>query len=71
MLGIPHAESPPEDSAAKKPPRPYQHRKDYVMENLCYKVKTPLRIDGRLDEDAWRKAPWSPRFVDEIGRAHV
>ena len=37
------------------------------MENLCYKVKTPLRIDGHLDEEAWRKAFWSPRFIDVIG----
>ena len=37
------------------------------MENICYRTRTPLCIDGRLEEDAWKKAPWSHRFVDVIG----
>ncbi|HIT35420.1 MAG TPA: carbohydrate-binding family 9-like protein [Candidatus Faecousia intestinavium] len=37
------------------------------MENICYRTQTPLCIDGRLEEDAWKKAPWSHRFVDVIG----
>ena len=37
------------------------------MENICYKTRTPMTIDGYLDEEAWKKAPWSPRFIDVIG----
>ena len=33
---------------------------DYV----CYRTNGPLTIDGRLDEDAWAKAPWLGPFVD-------
>jgi hypothetical protein len=32
----------------------------------AYRIDSPLTIDGRLDEPAWRKAPRSPRFVDLI-----
>jgi hypothetical protein len=31
-----------------------------------YRTRTPLRIDGRLDEAAWTAAPKSPRFVDMV-----
>jgi len=30
----------------------------------AYYVPQPLRINGRLDDAAWRQAPRSPRFVD-------
>lgn len=33
---------------------------------VCYRTRTPLRIDGRLDADAWTAAPKSPRFVDMV-----
>ncbi len=32
-----------------------------------YRCRTPLVIDGRLDEPSWLVAPRSPRFVDVIG----
>ena len=32
----------------------------------CYKTNNPLVIDGRLSEEAWEKAPKSPRFVDMV-----
>jgi len=32
----------------------------------AYYVPRPLRINGRLDDAAWRQAPRSPRFVDLI-----
>jgi hypothetical protein len=33
----------------------------------CYRTRSPLLIDGKLDEPAWQKAPQSPRFIDVIG----
>ncbi|MFM1768905.1 MAG: hypothetical protein RJA22_1434 [Verrucomicrobiota bacterium] len=35
-----------------------------VARYTAYRTDQPLRIDGRLDEAAWRHAPTSPRFVD-------
>lgn len=35
----------------------------------CPRAATPVRIDGRLDEDAWRLAPWTTDFVDIEGAA--
>ncbi len=34
---------------------------------ICYRTDTPLKIDGRLNEDAWQKAPWTNEFVDIEG----
>lgn len=34
---------------------------------VCYRTTAPLTIDGKLDEAAWRAAPWSERFVDIDG----
>jgi hypothetical protein len=34
---------------------------------ICYRTTTPLTIDGRLDEPAWRAAPWSDPFIDILG----
>ena len=34
---------------------------------MCYRTITTLSIDGRLDEEAWRAAPWSEPFVDIDG----
>lgn len=39
------------------------------MNNLdytCYRTRSPLTIDGRLDEEVWQKAPRSPRFADIV-----
>jgi hypothetical protein len=33
----------------------------------CFRAVRPIRIDGRLDDSAWRKAPWSGWFVDIQG----
>jgi hypothetical protein len=35
---------------------------DYV----CYRVRTPPALDGRLDAAGWRQAPRSPRFGDMV-----
>ncbi len=39
------------------PPRQY----------ICYRTDVSLDIDGRMDEAAWRAAPWSDEFVDIEG----
>ena len=36
-------------------------------EYVCRRVRTPLRIDGRLDDSAWRRAAWTADFVDIEG----
>jgi hypothetical protein len=33
----------------------------------CYRTRSLLAIDGKLDEFAWQKVPQSPRFIDVIG----
>jgi hypothetical protein len=35
---------------------------------VCYRAGGPLEIDGRLDEESWRKAPWTEDFVDIEGK---
>ena len=37
-----------------------------IAHYTAYHVSESFRIDGRLDEKAWRQAPRSPRFVDII-----
>jgi lysophospholipase L1-like esterase len=34
---------------------------------LCYRATRPITIDGKLDEAAWKDAPWSDLFVDIEG----
>jgi hypothetical protein len=34
---------------------------------VCYRALTPPRIDGRLDDEAWRAVPWTEDFVDIEG----
>jgi hypothetical protein len=33
----------------------------------CLRASSPIRIDGRLDDPAWRNAPWTAAFVDIEG----
>jgi hypothetical protein len=42
------------------PPEPYLPPRSYI----CTRASGPIQIDGRLDEDAWKAAPWSDPFVD-------
>jgi hypothetical protein len=35
----------------------------------CHRTKTPIRIDGKLDDPAWKKAKWTSDFVDIQGAA--
>ena len=49
------------DKSASSSPAP----KGYI----CCRATAPIRIDGRLDEDAWKLAPWTDDFVDIQGDA--
>ncbi len=35
----------------------------------CHRTKTPIRIDGKLDDPAWKRAKWTSDFVDIEGAA--
>lgn len=48
-----------EPFAGKESPHP----KGYV----CYRANTPLRLDGSLEDAAWRAAPWTDDFIDIEG----
>jgi hypothetical protein len=48
-------EVPP--SATYVPPRHY----------VCYRARSPIRVDGKLDEAAWQAVPWTEDFVDIEG----
>jgi hypothetical protein len=34
---------------------------------VCHRTASPLTVDGKLDETAWRAAAWSERFIDIDG----
>jgi hypothetical protein len=34
---------------------------------VCYRASGPINIDGKLDEEAWKNAPWTDNFVDIEG----
>jgi hypothetical protein len=42
---------------------------DRIAEYTAYRVDTPPRIDGHLDEVCWTRAPRSSRFVDLVSGA--
>ena len=35
----------------------------------CFHTATPIKIDGKLDDPAWKKADWTTDFVDIEGAA--
>ncbi len=45
------------------------HGRAYVPPKhyLCYRAARPPKIDGKLDDPAWRAAPWTDDFVDIEG----
>ncbi|MCL4521536.1 MAG: carbohydrate-binding family 9-like protein [Firmicutes bacterium] len=45
---------------------PEEHSKEVQSTYVCYRTGTPIQIDGSLEENAWRKAPKSPRFVEVV-----
>jgi len=34
---------------------------------LCHRAAVPILVDGRLDDSAWRRAPWTDLFLDIEG----
>jgi hypothetical protein len=46
-------------AAGYVPPRGY----------VCYRARKPIVIDGKLDDEAWKDAPWTDDFVDIEGAA--
>src|SRR5262249_59280634 len=64
LLQLPHGTSVRTlDEASRAAVPPYRPPKGYV----CYRAASPPRIDGRLDDAAWRDAPWTDDFVDIEG----
>jgi hypothetical protein len=45
---------------------PFPWPDESVVHYTAYRALGPLKIDGNLDEESWRLAPRSPRFVDLI-----
>ena len=45
---------------------PFPWPEERIAHYTAHRVTAPLEIDGRLDEESWRQAPRSPRFVDLI-----
>jgi hypothetical protein len=35
----------------------------------CHRAAAPIQIDGKLDDPAWQRAPWTSDFVDIEGSA--
>jgi cellulose/xylan binding protein with CBM9 domain len=48
---------------------PAQETKTTPLSYDCHRTATPIRIDGKLDDPAWQKAPWTSDFVDIEGAA--
>src|SRR5262245_19469313 len=57
------AEAPTVSNVSKREIPPYEPPKGYV----CYRATKPIRIDGKLDDPAWRDAVWTDDFVDIEG----
>ncbi len=53
----------PEPPPPKPTPAEYVPPKGYV----CYRAAVPVVIDGRLNDEAWKAAPWTDWFVDIEG----
>ncbi len=44
---------------------PYCSEEEVAHYN-CLRTRSPIVVDGRLDEEAWKLAVKSPRFVDVV-----
>jgi hypothetical protein len=53
----------PEQPPPAPPPAAYLPPKGYV----CYRAAGPITIDGKLDDAAWKAAPWTDYFADIEG----
>ena len=54
-----------EDRAPAKP-LPFPVSDDQIARYTAYRTLGAIKVDGRLDESSWQKAPRSPRFVDMV-----
>jgi hypothetical protein len=56
--------------ATPEPPGPLESL-DYCPPRgyVCYRARSPVVIDGKLDDVAWQDIPWSEEFVDIEGDA--
>ncbi|HEX5026930.1 MAG TPA: carbohydrate-binding family 9-like protein [Agriterribacter sp.] len=45
----------------------YEHLFTPPLHFTAYQISDTLSIDGRMDEDAWQKSPWSEYFTDIEG----
>ena len=57
--------APPSPSGQPRLARTIEHPRGYV----CLRAGSPIAVDGRLDDPAWRDAPWTDDFVDIEGDA--
>ena len=37
----------------------------------CHRAGTAVKIDGRMDDAAWKAAPWTDDFIDIVGPDHA
>src|SRR4051794_10024211 len=44
---------------------------EQAKEYTAHRAPHPLLIDGELDDDAWRTAPWTDYFIDIEGCDHT
>jgi len=52
---------------AKAAPEPVVVPKSAPKGYVCHRRMGPIKIDGKLNEDAWNLVPWSDTFVDIEG----
>ena len=66
LLGVLLAEEP---ESKELPPAVAWHGRDYTPPRhyVCHRPVKPLKIDGKLDDEAWAAVPWSEPFVDIEG----
>jgi hypothetical protein len=43
----------------------------YPRQYVCYHIDHPVKLDGKLDDTAWAKAPWTDYFMDIEGPEHT
>jgi hypothetical protein len=56
-------EDKPEPKPVEFADYPFIEPKGYV----CYRAPSPITIDGKLDDEAWKAAPWTDDFIDIEG----
>ena len=67
LLGRQAVESAEDTTRGSRFPCPESEIARYT----AFRVSGPIRIDGRLDEPAWQRAPQSPRFIDILSGARA